>query len=285
MTGYAYREVQRETFSVAVELKGYNNRYLDINVYLPKYLGALEASCRGFLSERIGRGKVELTVRYRQFDENIMYYVDEPAVDNFVSILNEIIKRARIKDSIKLDHLLKMEDLIRSERKTDVDAVWRNVQEVLEPAYEEYDSQRIKEGRAALESISGQLERVAQAVAVFDQKKGALEKHIEDSLRDRFAQVIGDKVNEDRILAEMAVLLVRFSIEEEISRLNGHLNSFREILEDNIQVGKKLDFLCQELQREVNTVGSKSTMYEINRTVVEAKDAIENIREQLRNVE
>ena len=285
MTGYACNEYQDEAFSVSVELKSYNNRYLDVNVYLPKYLGVLEANCREYLAGGIGRGKVDLTIRYRQIDENITYQVDEPAISNFVSILNDIVKFSGIEDTIKLSHLLQMEDLVKSERKVDIDAVWRKIQPVLEATYKDFDQQRTIEGQAASKNISSQLGKIFDSVAVFTEKKSELEKHIEDSLRSRFQQVLGDKINEERVLAEMAVLLVRFSIEEEISRLDAHLGLFKEMLKTQAPTGKKLDFLCQEIQREVNTVGSKSTMYEISRTVVDAKDAIENIREQLRNVE
>ena len=285
MTGYAYNEYQDETFSISVELKSYNNRYLDVNVYLPKYLGVLESNCREFLAGGIGRGKVDLTIRYRQIDENITYQVDDPAISNFVSILTDIIRFSGIDDTIKLSHLLQMEDLVKSERKVDIDVVWGKIQPVLEATYIEFEKQRNIEGKAASKSISSQLGRIFDSVAVFTDKKSDLEKYIEDSLRTKFHQVLGDTINEDRVLAEMAVLLVRFSIEEEISRLDAHLGSFKQMLKSQVPIGKKLDFLCQEIQREVNTVGSKSTMYEINRTVVEAKDAIENIREQLRNVE
>ena len=106
-----------------------------------------------------------------------------------------------------------------------------------------------------------------------------------ENVRTRFESVLGNRIDEDRVLAETAALLVKFSIDEEISRLTGHLTAFRETAEQRVPVGKKLDFICQELNREINTVGSKSTVYEINCRVVDGKDALEKIREQLRNVE
>ena len=123
------------------------------------------------------------------------------------------------------------------------------------------------------------------SVTLIEQQAATLDRLVRENVRERFEEVLGNRVDEDRILAEIAALLVKFSIEEEIARLHGHLAAFDDALASDGPVGKKLDFLCQELNREVNTIGSKSPLYEINEQVVEAKDAIENMREQLRNVE
>ena len=124
-----------------------------------------------------------------------------------------------------------------------------------------------------------------RAAELFEAKAAELEEHVKANVRERFSQILGDTLPEDRVLAEIASLLLKYGIEEEISRLKGHLEAFRRIMEGDEAVGKKLDFMCQEIQREVNTIGSKSTMLEVNHMVVDAKDAVEKIREQLRNVE
>ena len=151
--------------------------------------------------------------------------------------------------------------------------------------FEDFDKERTREGLQTHRALSHHRSSVGDSLQVIEKLAGKLEETITISVRQRFESVLGNRIDEDRVLAEIGTLLVKFSIDEEISRLHGHLAAFDETIESRGPVGKKLDFLCQELNREINTIGSKSTIYEINRTVVEAKDAIEKMREQLRNVE
>ena len=156
---------------------------------------------------------------------------------------------------------------------------------MLNEAYDEFDASRLREGAVTKQDILGHLAVLKAATGLFQERSRDLEALIQSNLRERFDQVMGNRMDEDRVLAETAVLLVKFSIDEEISRLTGHLDAFADIADSDGPVGKKLDFICQEVNREINTVGSKSTLYEINQRVVDAKDSLEKIREQLRNVE
>ena len=124
-----------------------------------------------------------------------------------------------------------------------------------------------------------------RCIGVISDRADSMEEHVTGTVRKRFDEVLGERVEEDRILAEIGSLLIRFGIDEELSRLRGHLEAFDEGMRSDRPIAKKLDFICQELNREINTIGSKSPLYEINRSVVEAKEAIEKMREQLRNVE
>ena len=285
MTGFGHRDFQDEESQIQVELKSYNNRYLDININLPSALGVLEPRFRQFLADRVQRGKVELAVRYRRLLEELSFSVDKHAVTSFVDVLKDICNAAGISDEISLSHVLKMEELVKARRDVDPEAVWAVIEPLLEEASSDFEASRIREGSGTKSSILTQLSVIKQAVEEFEKRAGNLEAGIREGIVEKFHQVLGNRVDEDRVLAETAVLLVKFSIDEEIQRLNGHLEAFAQTVELSGPVGKKLDFLCQELNRELNTVGSKSTVLEINRLVVDAKDALEKIREQLRNVE
>ena len=170
----------------------------------------------------------------------------------------------------------------------DAERAWVVIEPLLGEALRCFASTRRAEGGRLVLDIESQLEKIDQCVRAFEKDAGEIEETIRTGLRKRFAEVFGDEVDENRVLGEVAVQLTRFSINEEIVRLRAHLDSFREIgfgAGADLPVGKKLDFLCQELNREINTTGSKSIMVEVNQQVVLAKDALENVREQLRNVE
>ncbi len=285
MTGYAYLEYADSEYSLSVELKAYNNRYLDIGVYLPGDLSSLEPKIRKRCAGKIGRGKLECVIRYRAFDTQRILSVDEGFVRSLSEKLNRLREVANIEDSPQLGDLLRFEEVLREDRDIDAAEVLDRITPVLEETLGELDAARIAEGEATDRIVRTHLETVKTLVAAISGHSESLETSITENIRKRFREVLGDEVGEERILAETAVLLIKFSIDEEISRLTGHLEVFEKTLKESGQIGKKLDFLCQELHREINTIGSKSPLYEINRRIVEAKDAIEKIREQLRNVE
>lgn len=285
MTGYGYREHQDEERQLVVELRSYNNRYRDIIVNVPQTLGRLEPRIREFLADRIERGRVEITVRFRSLQERLHFSVDSDSIRGFAGILRQIAEIAEIEPEISLSDLLQMEDLVKTQRDVDEDELWDILHPVLENAFTEFEHGRVREGEQTRNSIGDHMVVLEQCLSVFVKHGRYLETHIVKDVRERFDQVMGDKVEEDRVLAETAALLVKFSVDEEVSRLSGHLEAFRAALGRGGPVGKKLDFLCQEINREINTIGSKSPVYELNRQVVEAKDALEKVREQLRNVE
>ena len=285
MTGFGFGEYQDDLHQLVLELKCYNNRYLDININMPSSMSLLEPRLRDFLSERIRRGKVELSIRYRQLREDVEFWVDHEAVQGYAAILREMADAASVDSTVQLSHLLRMEDLIKTQRNIDPETIWMSIAPLLESVYQDFEQTRIREGALTKKHIIENIDVLDETVTVFRKSSTQLEDTLKDNLRERFEQVLGNRIDEDRILTETAVLLVKYSIDEEIARLDGHVSAVRQIADQEGPVGKKLDFLCQELNREINTVGSKSTMYELNSRVVNAKDAIEKIREQLRNVE
>ena len=285
MTGYGYCEYQDDKIHITLEIKSYNNRYLDVIINLPPFLNPLEQEIRRVITGNSKRGRVEIYLRVRELEEDLELHLDKNAVRTYTASLKELAKTAGIEEPVRLEHLLTFEGLLKSEKKRDIDAYRSKVFPLLEQSLSQWDDSRLKEGRDTEDDIRSNISSIYDALELFEQKAEEMEANIRTNIKTRFDEVLGNQVDEQRMLSETAVLLVKYSINEEITRLKGHLDSFLEAVTSGDAVGKKLDFICQEINREVNTIGSKSFVMEVNHKVVEVKDKLENIREQLRNVE
>jgi uncharacterized protein (TIGR00255 family) len=284
MTGFGYGEYRDESRQITLSLKAYNNRYLDVLVYLPPPLVALEQRFRDFLAARVQRGRVELSVKLSLIGGD-RALPDTETVRSHVAALRQLAAAAGVRGRVRLSHLLRLEGLFRSEPSFDLEDVWQAVQPTLEAVTGDFESMRVREGENTRRDISGLLEAIADQIRAVEARAGVMEERIRETLRERFREVAGDAVEENRLLAETAVVLVKADVHEEINRLGSHVGHFRSFLEEDGPVGKKLDFLCQEMNREFNTIGAKSVLPEVDRSVVLLKDNLEKIREQLRNVE
>jgi uncharacterized protein (TIGR00255 family) len=285
MTGYGYSESAEKQLSVSVEIKGYNNRYLDVQLTMPATLGALENDLRNLIKERCVRGRVEVYIRLQSSDEELKVRTDTAQARALAEGLREVRRAAGIRGALRLEHLLKFDGLIRLEKSRDAEAAKAVLTEQFRIALEAFAASRLTEGESTVRDILAQLERFESAFHGVRSREKEIEEHINRQLRSRFEEVMGDKIEEDRILAELASLLVKHSINEEISRLDAHIGQFKAELAAGGALGKRLDFLCQEMNRETNTIGSKNLLKDIAVGVIDMKDALENIREQLRNIE
>jgi uncharacterized protein (TIGR00255 family) len=285
MTGFAHREIEREGLRGSLEIKSYNNRYLDLSIYLPPYLSRLEPRFRAYLGERVVHGKVEASLRVRELDAPASASADLAAAAAVAGVLRDVARACGIDEPVGLGSVVGFDGVVAFERSLDEGALWGRLLPELEACFADYDESRSREGRATQADIESQLARVSASVGLIRSKAPQIEATIKSQLSSRFKEVLGDAVDEGRVLAEVASYLMKYTINEELSRLAAHIESFSGILASEPAPGKKLDFLCQEMNREVNTIGSKSMMLEVSRAVVELKDALENVREQLRNVE
>jgi len=285
MTGYAVGELQNETVALAVELKGYNNRYLDIQLNLPPYLGAIEQELRSMVTELVARGRVELTVRVRELAPDLAVRVDEGNAKQYAGALRSLASAAGLLPEFRLAELLQFDGLFHVERKRDAEFYLEQVRPVLVKALEEFDESRKREGQAMAADLRRQIERIEAAVDQIENQVPRLQEEIQTTVLGRFRELLGDALDENRAYSEVAALLVRYSINEELARLRSHVAGFTQTLDNGGVLGKKLDFVCQELNREVNTIASKSYLTEVSQRTIEIKDAIENLREQVRNLE
>jgi uncharacterized protein (TIGR00255 family) len=285
MTGYAYKEKAGDDIAVSVEIRGYNNRYLEINVNTPPWLLGLESKITDYMGAFCGRGKVEVSVRIREYNARVDVTANIEAATAYKQAISDLALKLGIREKPGLDILLSREGVLEVEKKRDNDRYWQAVLPVLAEAAEDFKAERIREGAATEKDILASIGRIETSLALVSSYAASLEESIKTNIKARFEELLGDRVDENRVLSETAALLVKYTIAEEITRLGLHLGEFRAETAKNNRPGKKLDFLCQEINREINTIGSKSSIFEVNRAVVEMKEALENVREQLRNVE
>ncbi len=285
MTGHAYEEWSDDTRSVTIEAKSYNNRYLDINVYIPGRFSPLERRVRELVSQRVVRGKVECSIRPRLFEQSASIHVDTALAAEYAAALRKVAESAGIRSEPSISDITAFEGVVIAEPSLALDEWWAWLEPKLEAVLDDLDATRQREG-AALEQVLGRERgRLSEVVRAVDRRADDLQEHIRESILERFRELQGEAVDEQRVLGETAVLLVKYSIREELDRLQSHLSAFDTAAREGGAIGKKLDFICQEIGREVNTIASKSIFEDVNAAAITAKDALENIREQLRNIE
>jgi uncharacterized protein (TIGR00255 family) len=285
MTGYAYREKSDEAVTVSVEIKGYNSRFLDLTVNLPPRFSFLEPGIRNYIASRFARGKIEVTLRFRKTMAGVTVTVNTEAAKAYWNAVSELAGTLGVDEKPGLGLILGLEGVLEMEKNRD-DEKYRNyTSPILADAADQFESERIREGKHTEEDIRSHIAVLESSVNTVAAHVPELEKYIKENLKARFEELLEDRIDESRILAETAVLLMKYTISEELSRLSSHLKEFSLEMERNPSPGKKLDFLCQEINREINTIGSKTPVLDVSRAVVDMKNALENIREQLRNVE
>jgi uncharacterized protein (TIGR00255 family) len=293
MTSYALYEVYDEAYSLSVEIKGYNSRYLEVSCSLPPAFSPLETRVRGLIGERFGRGKIELTARFKDHGFVPSISINKAMLNAYAKALGEAAESIGSDEKPSLALFMRLEGVLEIEKDRDDELNWQRLEPVLAEAMARFDVERVREGKHTEEDVLGYIQTLEAATKTAASYAPTLEASIRENIRTRFMELLedagstalGNTIDENRILAEIAVLLMKYTINEELSRLSSHLAEFRAEVERNPSPGKKLDFLCQEINREINTIGSKTPILEVSHAVVEMKEALENIREQLRNVE
>ncbi len=285
MTGHAYDEWSDDTRSVTIEAKSYNNRYLDISVNIPGRFSPLEPKIRELVSQRVVRGKVECSLRPKLFEQSASIHVDAALAAEYAAALRKVAESAGIRSEPSISDITAFEGIVIAEPSLALDEWWAWLEPKLEAVLDNLDVTRQREGAALEQVIGRERGRLSDVVRAVDRRADDLQEHIRESILERFRELQGEAVDEQRVLGETAVLLVKYSIREELDRLQSHLSAFDAAAREGGAIGKKLDFICQEIGREVNTIASKSIFDDVNAAVITAKDALENIREQLRNIE
>lgn len=286
MTGYGYAEAAHAVFSLSVEIKSYNNRYLEIICNLPPLLSGYESEIATLVSEKAARGRVEVFVKVKTLKSDLQVVVDKEVVERLSEAFDRIgaISGKALKPA--LSDYLGQEGVLVSVSERDGELYREDLFAALNEALDQFTAAKEREGEATALHLSELGKEIESGLAVIEAGADRLEEHIRQNLLKRFDELLGDQqFDENRILQEVAVMLVRFSITEEIKRLGIHLQEYHSLLRTKGPVGKRLDFLCQEMNREINTIGSKSQLVELNLEVVKMKNSLENIREQVRNIE
>lgn len=286
MTGYGYKEISNENLFLSVEIKSWNSRFLDLSVYLPSFLGRLEKSIREKCSESIFRGKVDINIKLKEKKSDIIVNVDENAAVAFSDAIKKIASSLNISnDNIPISLIVNQEGVLSVQKNTDFEKYWAIIEPVLDSTLQEFFADRIREGENLKIDLMEKLEKIQKSENVFKNWIPKMEIAFKENIEKRFQELLGENYDEQRVMTEIAALLVKYTINEEVVRLQSHIDALKSEIENNPTPGRKIDFICQEMNREINTIGSKNQFLEVGQAVIEAKDALENIREQAKNVE
>ena len=286
MTGYGHASHVEDEYQLEVEIKSYNNRYLDIYVNLNPVLSPFEAYVTGRVKEVASRGKVEVAVRLKVFESRSTVHVDSALLDQYLASFREIEERKGVALGIDAASLLSIEGLFTTSTLRDSDEYRAGLEEALSAALADFTASRAREGEETRRDLERLGRSFAQANDSIARLVGSYEDWFRNILLEKYRELdIGARFDETKLMQEVAALLVKYSINEEQNRLRTHVKQYFSLLESDEPVGKKLDFLCQEMNREVNTTASKSQNVEITLHTVQMKDDLENIREQIRNIE
>ncbi len=287
MTGYAYEEKNYESAVVSVEIKSVNSRFLDLTVSLPPYLNPLESYFRGKITEKVFRGKVDVYIRVKELESNPDITVDEGAVKAYSEAVKKVIKASGFETDSKsaLDFILSQPGVIVSNHSYDMEKYKALIEPIFDSVLEKFNADREREGENMKHDLQEKLEKLLKCAHFFTEWQPKMEEMFKEQITTKFRELLEDKADENRIMTETAAMLVKYTINEEIVRLKSHIEAMRSELANNPTPGKKLDFICQEMNREINTIGSKNQFAEVGAMVITAKDSLENIREQSKNVE
>lgn len=288
MTGYGGAKGEVRSIVVSAELKSVNNRHLDTSVRLPKSCLFAEEIVRSAVKETISRGKVDvfISVDTSHADE-VAIAVNEPLAAAYVKAAQELFDKFGVSNDLTATTLLRLPEVISTEREdADKDAVLEAITAVLGSAIAQFDEMRSREGAKLDGDIRQKLDAIEEMVGRVEARSPETVKEYREKLLARMNEVLGEAgVEEARILQEAAIYADRVAVDEETVRLRSHIAQFRTMLEGGSPVGRKLDFLVQEMNREINTTGSKCSDGEIANTVIAMKAELEKIREQIQNIE
>lgn len=288
MTGYGRYQEIIDGRDILVEIRSVNHRFYEFSARVPRAYGYLEGKLKSMLGGKITRGKVEVNVSIFNADgKEALIEANRSIAEGYIDALRNVNKELGLEDDISLSHIMRLQDVFIIQNVVDdEEEIWDCVRGVAEKALQKFLSMREIEGESLKTDILSRLNTVSGTVKAINERTPDLCKEYQEKLYSRITELLqSTNVDDQRVLTEVAIFAEKTAVDEEIVRLESHVKQFITILESGGAVGRKLDFLVQELNREINTIGSKAHDIEITRMVVDIKSEIEKIREQIQNIE
>ena len=288
MTGFGRGDGETTFGKVFVETRSVNHRYCDINVKLPKRLTPFENRIKEIMRAQVSRGRIDIFLKLDNLgEENVHLSVDLHLAEQYYQALQALKKSLRLRDKITLELLAGAKDVIIAKEETgDLEPLWQEILPILKRSFQDLDDMKRSEGEILSKDLQQRLERIAQQLGEIKHLSPSRLEAYQNRLRERVRSLLGGSdVDPSRFQQEVALLAERTDITEEIVRAESHLAQFLTLLKAEEPVGRKMDFLLQEMHREVNTVSAKANDAEISQRVVEIKAELEKIREQVQNIE
>ena len=289
MTGFGRGEFKNDNYHFLVECKTINHKYCDINVRLPRKISFLEDKIRNYVKNFVKRGRVDLYIKLDLIgSEDVNLKFDDKLATQYVNILKEIKDKFDLQDDISVMNVAKFPEIVKCEEKEeDEDLYWSMLKEALDMSMEKLTQMRKEEGeKLAIDTIE-RCDILANVIDEIEKYSNTVVDEYREKLNNRISEILENPsiIDENRLAQEVAIFADKSSITEEIVRFRSHIEQLRKTVEKNDSIGRKIDFLIQEMNREVNTTGSKSSNINITNLVVEVKSELEKIREQIQNIE
>ena len=288
MTGYGRSQMLVDGMNITVEVKSVNHRYFEFSSRLPRSYGFLDEKLKSFFMGKLTRGKMECYVQIETVEEpDTIISVNHPLVKGYLDAYNELAETYGLENNIRVSDISRVSDIFSIRKQAaDEDKIWAAVQTVAEEALNGFVEMREREGSRLRDDVLSRLEIILENVSFIEERSPETVKEYNEKLLGRLRELLADThIDEQRILTEAAIFADKIAVAEETVRLRSHISQMRTFLDSDEAVGKKMDFLIQEFNREANTIGSKAQDVEIARRVVAVKAEIEKIREQIQNIE
>ncbi len=288
MTGFGRCEVLKDSRKFTVELKSVNHRYLDVNIRMPKKLNFFETSIRTLLKSYADRGKVDIFITYEDLSQSQVWVKYNAALAaEYLKYLNQMAEEFSLDNDVRVSTLSRYPEVFTMEEcSEDEDELWNGLKEALEGAFSQFVEMRTKEGERLKEDILLKLDLLSEQIRFIEERSPQIIAEYRTKLEEKMRELLEDtQIDDNRIAAEVILFADKICTDEEVVRLKSHIQHMKETLEESNGIGRKLDFIAQEMNREANTILSKANDLDISNRAISLKTEIEKIREQIQNIE
>lgn len=288
MTGFGRCEISEAERKVTVELKGVNHRYLDVNIRMPKKLNFFEASIRNLLKKYAQRGKVDIFITYEDFSENqVALKYNETLAGEYLKYFKQMEEKFSLENDIRVSTLSRYPEVFTMEEQVmNEEEIWNVLEKALEGAFAQFVSTRVTEGEALKKDLVVKLDEMLVLVDKVEKRSPEIVAEYREKLETKVKELLADtQIEETRIASEVVLFADKICTDEETVRLRSHIQHMKDTLEEAEGIGRKLDFIAQEMNREANTILSKANDLEVSNYAIDLKTGIEKVREQIQNIE
>jgi len=288
MTGFGRCEIAENNRKFTVEMKSVNHRYLDVNIKMPKMLNYFESAIRAELKKYISRGKVDLFISYEDFRENnFSVRYNKETAEEYLKYLRQMAEDFGLDDDIRVSTLSRFPEVFTMEEPdVDEEELWKELQKAVDGAAKMFVDTRIAEGEHLKDDLTGKLDGMLKLVGFIEERSPQIIAEYRKKLEEKVRELLEDTaVDQARLLTEVTIFADKVCVDEEVVRLRSHIETTKNTLLEGGSIGRKLDFIAQEMNREANTILSKSGDLEISNCAIELKTEIEKVREQIQNIE
>ena len=288
MTGFGRSEIVKGNRKISVEIKSVNHRYLEAGIKMPKKLNVFESRMRDLLKKYATRGKIDIFINYEDDSENqVNLKFNQNIADEYMTIFNNMSDKYNLKNDMTVGGLARFPEVITmDEVQEDEEELWHFIEEAMKAALEQFVNTRILEGENLKKDLLGKLDHMEELVAFVEKRSPEIMKEYRSKLESKVKELLGDTtIDESRIATEVIIYADKICVDEETVRLRSHIEHARKCLNEDGGIGRKMDFIAQEMNREANTTLSKANDIEISNAAIDLKTEIEKVREQIQNIE